>query len=64
LVYRAYLDRMATQALLTGRAQRESPFPTFEKLTGRNTTKSAKAMSETVMAHNIRLWRHVLRQGG
>ncbi len=64
LAYQAYLDRSATLALMIGRTQREKSFPTFEKLTGREGARSGKAMSATMMAHNIQLWRHALGQGG
>jgi hypothetical protein len=64
LAYQAYLDRSATQALMTGRCQRDRDFPSFEILTGRKTAPSAGAMSETMMAHNFRLWQHKLGQAG
>jgi hypothetical protein len=64
LAYQAFLDRTATMALMTGRCQRENKFPTFEKLTGRQPARSGQAMSSTMMAHNIRLWRHALGQDG
>lgn len=49
---------------MTGRAQRDKNFPTFEQLTGRGSTHSAQEMSATMMVHNIQLWRHALGQGG
>jgi hypothetical protein len=42
---------------------RSKQIPTLEELTG-GKAKASPVMSATEMAHNFRLWRHVLGQAG